>query len=257
MKKYCFFLFLIAFLTTAVFAGPKQGKVLSMLQAGRGWVGYGELPPDYNICSKCGPGVTWSMHQHIKSPSLTANSTQFNIGGQTPYSDVLWTNPLIGQNSSQGLPDSDHKLLPTLHNFIYDAYFYTSQLSRSQVLEFDISMYFNGLSLIWGNQCNLGGGHEWDIWDNAHSKWVNAGFSCSPKNNSWNHVQIEVQRESDNWLLFKSVTLNGVKHELDQYYAPGSAPQGWWGITINYQMDGNYQQAPYTTYVDKLNFTYW
>jgi len=234
-----------------------SGNVLSNLQSSWGWVGYGELPPDYNICSWPCPGVTWSMTQGMKNPSMSGDATQFNLGGTTAYSDALWTNPLIGQGSTQGLPDSNHTLLPTLHNFTYDAYFYGTDLPLSQALEFDVSMYFNGLSLIWGHQCRIAGGNEWDIWDNVDAKWIPTGVSCYPVNNSWNHVTIQVQRESDNWLLFQSITLNGVKTNINSYYAPGSAPDGWWGITVNYQTDGNYQQAAYITYVDDFSFTYW
>jgi hypothetical protein len=233
------------------------GNVLSHLQASRGWVGYGELPPNYNICSWPCSGVTWSMTQGIKSPSMSGNATQFNLGGTTPYADVLWTNPLIGQGSTQGLPDSDHKLLPTLHNFTYDAYFYANDLSVAQVLEFDISMYFNGLGLIWGNQCRIAGGNEWDIWDNVRQHWVSTGVACNPKSNSWNHVTLQMQRESDNSLLFQSITLNGVTSPINKYYPPGSAPGNWWGITVNYQMDGNYKQSPYSTFLDNFSFTYW
>ena len=233
------------------------GKVLSNLQASGGWASYGELPPDYGICSWPCSGVTWSMTQGIKTPSMSGNATQFNIGGTVPYSDVLWTNPLIGQNSTQGLPDSSHTLLPTLHNFTYDVYFYGTNLGVSQVLEFDISMYFNGLGLIWGNQCRIAGGHEWDVWNNVNNRWESTGVACNPVNNAWNHVTIHVQRESDNWLLFQSITLNGVTSNINRYYAPGWAPGNWWGITVNYQMDGNYQQSPYTTFLDNFSFGYW
>lgn len=233
------------------------GNVLSNLQASRGWIGYGEFPPAYNICTSCGSGVTYSMSQGIKSPSMTGNSTQFNIGGTAPYSDVLWTNPLIGQNSSQGLADSGHTLLPNLHNFTYDVYFYGNNLGASQVLEFDISEYFEGKSFIWGHQCRIAGGNEWDIWDNISQKWVPTGVACNPVNNSWNHVTLQVQRTWDNWLLFQSITLNGVTSTINQYYQPASAPSGWYGITVNFQQDGNHQQSPYTVWLDKFNFMYW
>jgi hypothetical protein len=36
---------------------------------------------------------------------------------------------------------------------------------------------------------------------------------------------------------------------------PGAAP-GWYGITVNYQMDGNNVQASYSILVDKLTFGY-
>jgi hypothetical protein len=241
---------------TPVTVTVQGGNVLSNLQASSGWKSWGELPPYYAICSAPCPGVTWSMSQGIKSPAMSGKSTQFNIGGTTPYSDVLWSIPLIGQGSTQGLPDSGHTLLPTLHNFTYDAYFYPTNLGVTQVLEFDISMYFNGLGLIWGNQCRVAGGNEWDIWDNVNSRWVPTGVACNPVNNSWNHVTIQAQRESDNSLLFQSITLNGVTSNINQKYAPGTAPSGWWGITVNYQMDGNSKQSANTTYLDNFSFTY-
>jgi hypothetical protein len=234
-----------------------QGNILPNLQASGGWNSWGELPPSYDICPLPCPGIAWSMAQGIKSPSLSGHATQFNLGGTTPYADVLSSIPLIGQNSTQGLPDANHTLLPTLHNFTYDAYFYPTNLGVTQVLEFDISMYFDGLGLIWGNQCRVAGGNEWDIWDNVTAQWVATGAACYPVNNAWNHVTIQVQRESDNWLLYQSITLNGVTTPINQYFQAGSVPSGWWGITANYQMDGNYQQAAYTTFLDDFSFIYY
>jgi hypothetical protein len=241
---------------TPVAITVQAGNVLSNLQSSGGWNGWGELPPVYGICSAPCPGVTWSMTQGIQTPSLSGHATQFNIGGTTPYSDVLWSLPLIGQGSTQGLPDSSHTLLPTLHNFTYDAYFYPTNLGVTEVLEFDISMYLNGVGMIWGNQCRVDYGNEWDIWDNVNAKWVPTGVACNPVNNAWNHVTIQGQRESDNSLLFQSITLNGVTANINQHYPPGSAPSGWWGITVNYQMDGNYKQAANTTFLDNFSFTY-
>jgi len=240
-----------------VVEGSDNQSTFSKLQASSGWVGYGELPPDYKICRAPCPGVTWSMKQHIGSPSRSGNSTKFNLGGTKPYSDALWTLGLIGQNTTQGMPDKNHTIIPTLHNFTYDAYFYTTQLSLSQVLEFDINMYFNGLSFVWGNQCRIAGGHAWDIWDNVDKKWVPAGAPCNPINNGWNHVVIQVQRTSDNRLLFQSISLNGNKHVINKYYAHGKCPNNWYGFSVNYQMDGNSKQTDYSTYLDDFNVTYW
>jgi len=233
-----------------------SGSTFTNLQASGGWVGYGEFPPKYDICTNCGPGVTWSMNQHVGSPSLTGNATQFSIGGTTPYSDVLWTNPLIGTHSSQGMPDGNHQIVPNLHNFVYDIYFYGSNLGLSQVLEFDINQYFNGMGFLWGHQCRIAGGNEFDVWDNIHAKWVATGIPCKPASNSWNHLTLQVQRTSDNQLLYQSITLNGATSVLNWKFAPFSVGN-WYGITVNYQMDGNYEQSPYTVYVDKFNFGYW
>jgi len=34
-------------------------------------------------------------------------------------------------------------------------------------------------------------------------------------------------------------------------------PSSWYGITVNYKMDGNYNQSANTTYLDNLSLTYW
>ncbi len=241
-------------------SGPSGsgGNVLSNLQASGGWSEYGELAPAYSICSSSSscPGVNWSMSQHVSSPSLSGNATKLTIGGNTPYSDVLWTDALIGQNSTQNLADSDHTLLPTLHNFTYDAYVYVTNYSITQDLEFDINMYMNGVGMLWGTQCNHLADGDWDIWDDASARWVSSGVACNLVNNSWNHVTVQAQRESNNTLLYQSITVNGATSNINQTSAPFSVPGSWWGITINYQMDGNYNQSANTTYLDNLSFTY-
>jgi hypothetical protein len=235
-----------------------SGKTFSDLQSSGGWNGYAQQPPMYGDCATCtaaGPGTTWARYQGVKSPSLSDSSTQFNIGGKMVYTDVLWNNHLIGDFSSQGLPDSNHTLVPTLHAFTYDVYFYGNNLGASQALEFDINQFFDNLGFTWGHECRIAGGKEWDIWDNANYKWTPTGIACNPIENGWNHLTIVGSRTSNNQLLYQSITFNGVTHVLNRTLPPFSAP-GWHGITINYQMDGNYKQSPYTVWVDKLNFTY-
>lgn len=234
-----------------------SGKTFWNVQSSGGWNSYAQQPPSYGDCTWCtpsGPETTWATYQGIKNPSLSGSATQFNLGGTQAYTDVLWNNHLIGDFSSQGLPDSNHTLVPTLSTFTYDVYFYGNNLGASQALEFDVNQFFGGMGFTWGHECRVGG-HEWDIWDNVGAKWVATGIPCNPNNNSWNHLVIQVQRTWDNKLNYQSITLNGETHVLNRIYAPFSAP-GWYGITLNYQMDGDSKQSPYTVYVDKLNFTY-
>ena len=223
-----------------------------------GWTGYALLPPLYNICSTCvpnGPQTTWAMTRAISSPSTSGNSSRMDVGGQTVYSDVLWNNHLIGDFSSQGLPDADHAIIPNVHNFTYDVYFYASDISASQALEFDINQFVNGQSFIWGHECRIAGGNEWDIWDNPGQKWHPTGIPCNPVSNAWNHLVIQAQRTSDNHLLFQSISLNGQVATLN--YSESPTPTTWYGITLIYQQDGNYKQQPYSVWLDKLTFTYW
>jgi hypothetical protein len=231
------------------------GNAFSNLQQSGGWAGAGQGPPDFIDCNPCGPQITWSMTQGITSPSLSGSSTRFNIGGTGPYWDVLFNNHLIGDGSSQGLPDPSHTLVPKYHNFTYDVYFWGANLQLAQAVEFDLNQFFDGMGFIWGHECRIAGGNEWDIWDNINQHWVPTGVACNPVNNSWNHLTIQVQRTSNNQLLYQSITLNGVTNALNTSYSPGPAP-GWYGVTVNYQMDGNNQQSPYSVFLDQLTFTY-
>ncbi|MFY9911814.1 MAG: Ig domain-containing protein [Candidatus Sulfotelmatobacter sp.] len=237
--------------------GGTLANSFSNLQRSAGWASYGQGPPDFIDCSPspC-DGITFSMQQGISSPSTSGLSTQYNLGGTADYTDALFNNHLIGAFSSQGMPDNNHTLVPTYHDFTYDVYFYGTNLELSQAVEFDINQFFNGQGFIWGHECRIAGGHEWDIWDNVNVHWIPTGIACNPVDNSWNHVTIRVQRTPENRLLYESITLNGVTNQVNQHYDPDSAPSDWYGITINYQMDGNYQQSPYSVYLDDLTFWY-
>jgi hypothetical protein len=174
-------------------------------------------------------------------------------GGTTQWGDVLWNNHLIGSFSSVGLPDYNHTLNASLHSFTYDVYFWVAKASVSQALEFDINQFTGGKSFIWGHECRVAGGNQWDIYDNVNHKWVPTGVACNPVSGAWNHLVIQVQRTSTNKLLFKSITLNGKTATLNHIESPTST--SWHGVTINYQLDGNRYNTPYEVYLDKLKFT--
>ncbi|HZP17051.1 MAG TPA: hypothetical protein VFB00_03730 [Terriglobales bacterium] len=239
--------------------GSSSGKTFSNLQNSSGWTGYALLPPNFPICSSCtssGPQAKWSWTPNVSSPSMDGISTKTTYGGgSVQWGDILWNNHLIGDFSSQGLPDWSKTLAPSLHNFTYDVYFWIGNTSDSQALEFDINQFVGGKSYIWGHECRLAGGHEWDTWNNPQQKWVPSGIPCYPKNNAWNHLTLQVKRTSDGHLLFHSITLNGSTAVLDRYDTPTST--NWYGITVNYQIDSNYYKTPYSVHLDKFTFSAW
>jgi len=243
--------------STSTKTSTSSGKTFYNLQSQSGWSGYALLPPSWGICSTCtsaGPQLKWSWTPNVSSPSMDGISTKTVYGGGTvQWADVLWNNHLVGYFSSQGLLDSNHTLVPTLHNFTYDVYFWVKDASVSQALEFDINQFTGGKKFIWGHECRIAGGHEWDIYDNVNKKWVATGIPCNPVSGAWNHLVLNVQRTSTNQLLFKSITLNGNTATLNHYESPTST--SWNGVTINYQLDGNRYGTPYTVYIDKLSFT--
>jgi hypothetical protein len=230
-------------------------STFSNLQASVGWESWGQLPPNYVDCAPCS-GLTWSMVQGITSPSLSGDATQFSTSGTKPYAVVLWVNPVIGQYSTQGLPDINKALVPSLYNFTYDADFYVTDASITHALEFDVAMYMSGVGMFWGTQCAQGGDGDWDVLDKGGKGWVSAGIPCSFAN-GWNHVTLQFQRVSGNGLLYKSITLNEVTAVINRTYPPQAVPSSWYGVTVNYQMDGDKTQAANTTYLDNLTLTYW
>jgi hypothetical protein len=254
MKLYIFLAIALGTLTSTAISQ----KTVSNLQNQKGWQGFALLPPAYLICSSCSPTGTkmnWSRSPGISSPSLSGDSTKHLIGGTTSFGDVLWNNHIIGDFSSQGIHDYNHTLVPTLHNFVYDVYFYVTNMPYSQALEFDINQFTGGKSFIWGHECRIAGGHEWDIWNNAKKHWVPTGVPCYPKNNAWNHLTLKVQRTSGGKVLFKSITLNGKTATLNHYFDPNTT--SWHGVTINYQQDLDRYKHSYGVWLDRLNFTYW
>ncbi len=208
----------------------------------------------WGSCSACagaggnGPTASYSMSQWQSSPSLDGQSTKFSIWGGSSYANVLWYKSLTSQIGSPG----------SQHHFIYDTYFYVDHSSAVQALEFDINQFVNGHSLIFGHQCNVLNGNQWDVWDNQGNKWVHTGIYCgAPTAYTWHHVTIQAERATDgsDWLHYVSITYDGNTHYIDWWYPPTSS--SWSGITVNFQMDGNYNEASYSTWLDKLTFSYW
>jgi hypothetical protein len=230
-------------------------NVLTDLQSSVGWESYGQLPPNYQDCSPCS-GISWIMTPNIASPSLSGDATEFDTNGTVPYAVVLWVNPVIGQYSTEGLPDKNETLIPALNNFTYDADFYVTNAQITQALEFDVAMYYSGNAMFWGTQCAMLGDQDWDYLNNVTQKWVSTGFPCSFVN-GWNHVTWQFRRLPGNQLQYSSITLNGVAAYVNETSAEYTVPTSWYGITVNYQMDGNKAQASNTTYVDNLTLTYW
>lgn len=233
------------------------GKSFSNIQRAGGWGQYGQGPPNFVDCSPspC-DGISFWMQQSINNPSKSGAATQFTLGGTTPYSDALWNNHLIGPLSSQGTFDGDGSMVRSVYNFTYDVDFYGDNLGAAQALEFDINQFFGGMGFIFGHECRVAAGNQWDVWDNKNAKWVPTGVPCNPNSNAWNHITLKVQRTSDNHLTYQSITLNGQTTNLNWTFEHGGAQNDWSGVTVNYQMDGNSRQDSYSVYLDNLTLTY-
>lgn len=221
------------------------------------WVSSGQVSPSYSDCNQSCPGVTFSMSEGITSPSLSGSAAQWNLGGTNSFSDVLFIDHLIGAFSTHGLPDTKQTIIPSIHNVIYDLYFYPTDAAHTQAMEFDINWSMNGVGMTWSTECRLEGGYEWDVWDNVAKHWLPTGFPCHPIPNAWNHVTVSGQRGPNNTVIYQTITLNGVVNNINQTFAPYAVPSNWYGLTVNYQMDGDKNQTSIVTYSDNMSLTYW
>ncbi len=204
--------------------------------------------PGWENCTVCagaggnGTSASFSMQQNVAQPSMDKLAAQFNLGGSTPYSDALWWKQLGGNQFA--------------HNFSYDLYFYIQNPGASQALEFDVNQSVDGRKYIFGTQCNLQGDHTWDVWDGPNGRWTSTNIPCATlPANTWNHLTLVFQRTPDNKAKFVSVTLNGVTKPINMAF--DAIAGGFHEINVAFQMDGNFQQASYSVWLDKVSLTYW
>lgn len=199
-------------------------------------------------CTTCagawgsGPTAQYSMVQGVSNPSLDGKSAQFWIGGSTPYSNALWWKQLGGNNGAR--------------NFVYDLYFYIKDPQYAQALEFDVNHSAGGKKYIMGVQCNIKDARQWQVWDGIAQTWRNTGVACSaPPAYTWNHLVEEFKHDSYGNVTFVSITLNGQKHYINRTY--GSLSSGVSEVNVAFQMDGDYAQHDYSTWLDKVTLSYW
>jgi len=199
---------------------------------------------DCTVCAGInanGPSAAYSMNENIASPSLDGQAAQFNIGGSTPYSDALWWKQLGGNNSAK--------------NFTYDLYFYLKNPNAAQALEFDVNQSNNVYKFIFGTQCNIKNGAQWDVWGNAAGNWIHTGIPCSmPSAYTWHHLTWQFKR-TDTQVVYVSFTYDGVTHYVNRSYPVRTKNVS--EINVAIQLDGNNTMTSYSEWVDKITLTYW
>ena len=188
-----------------------------------------------------GLGVASStLVQNQSQPSLDGSSAEFTMGGSTPYSNELYWAPLGGGNN--------------VSHFTYDLYFYVSDGSAPQALEFDVNQVFGGTRWTWGSECDFNQTHLWNIWDPLHEIWVPTSVACDYfPSNTWVHLIWTLERVG-NQVHYMTLNVADQTYNIDTYY---TAQPNWdqEGIDIAFQMDGNYKQQPYNVWLDEVNLS--
>lgn len=203
--------------------------------------------PGWENCTVCagagasGPSAVYSMAENVLSPALDGKSAQFNLGGKTPYSDALWWKQLGGNNA--------------IKNFTYDLNFYITNSNAPQALEFDVNQSNNAYKFIFGTQCNIKDGAQWDVWGNAAGNWIHTGIPCTaPAAYTWHHLTWQLQRTATQ-VIYVSLTYDGVTHYVNRTYP--ARPNNVSEINVAFQMDGDSKQTAFSAWLDKVSLTYW
>ena len=194
---------------------------------------------DGQICAAGLGDAVSTMTPGQSSPSMDGKSAKFSMGGPTPYSNILYWNPVGGGNS--------------VSHFSYDLYFYIDQPLVSQALEFDLNQTFGGTRWVWGSECNFNGSGKWNIWDDING-WKPTSVDCKPfPANTWIHLVWNVERVNDQ-VHYISLVVGNQTYNIDTYYP---AQPNWTleEIDAAFQMDGNYAQQPYNVWLDKVTLT--
>ncbi len=219
---------------------PPNQKTVAAIQSLGGWQWCTAKLNGQTCASGLGQAQS-SVTPHQQTPSLSGESSVFWIGGDTPYSNALWWKE-IG-------PDAK----PT--HFNYDLFFYLEDPTAPEALEFDVNQTISGTRYVWGTECSYRNTGYWQIWDTAAGKWFNTDVPCPQVSaRQWHHLVWQFERVG-NKAHYIGVTLDGKYTVVDKYFDPQQ--YGSKGISVAFQLDGDYRQTAYKVWIDKMNLISW
>src|SRR5215471_8554166 len=194
---------------------------------------------------ECASGLgdaTSSKTDNQTSPSLDGSSSKFDIGGPTPYSNVLWWRTLTPNDNAT--------------HFVYDLYFYIDQADLPEALEFDVNQSFNGTRWVYGTECSYKDTGKWDVWDGSTHKWVTSKVACPQiSSTTWHHLIWQFERVNGQ-VHYISVTLDNQTYPVDMYLGAESNFVGE-GVDVAFQLDGDSHQNPYSVWLNEVTLSEW
>jgi hypothetical protein len=223
-------------------AVPSNAKTITKIESLPGWQFCTAQTANHRPCASGLGNATSSKIDDQLSPSLDRSSSKFEIGGPIRYSNALWW-----------------KSFPTdsrATHFTYDLWFYIDHPDFSEALEFDVNQSFHGIRFAWATECSFKDSKHWDVWDPKDFKWVPSKLPCPEFSAfTWHHIIWEFEK-SNGRLHYKTLTVDDHAMAVDMFMDPQT---NWSGEDINvaFQMDGNFRQAPYSVWLDKVTLSFW
>lgn len=216
---------------------PATAKTITDIQTMPGW----------ESCTDCANGTfaAYSMTEQVASPALSGAAAKFSLeGGTAPFGVALWWKYLTTDGNAS--------------HFVYDLYFYMEDPTAAQALEFNVGQSVGGARYDFATQCDLDSfsDHTWRVWNPANKGWTSSSANCpQPGAKTWNHLVWEFERNSSGQVVFKAVTLNDKRTEINLSMPAQSDSSN--GIDVAFQLDANRDSALYSVWLDKVSLTYW
>lgn len=200
--------------------------------------------------------------QHVTTPSplpVASDGTAVlfqTLPGTEPYGNALYGSTIF---------DND----PTRTHFVVDMWVMPTS-SNVQTVELDLWTVVNGVTFMFGTQCNFASGH-WDFWDDTptappgHPHWQklsptpqNNDLVCNLQPNQWAHLRFDMSHDASSY-RFNSLEVDGVNHPLSELPASLPSPRPWKddGTAVQVQLDSNASATPFSVYIDNYNLTKW
>jgi len=191
-------------------------------------------------CASGQGDAVFAMTQNQSNPSLSGNSTRFDLSGPVGYSNALWWNQLGGGT--------------LLNHFTLALDFYISNGDVAEALEFDVNQSLNGTRYTYGTECSVLDTKQWNTWNAPTMSWVPTGIPCPPfASNTWHHLEWQFERLNGQ-VHYISVTVDGVTTPVNRFADPQPG-YPYQGFDVAFQIDGNYIQTPYSVWVDNWTLT--
>ena len=221
---------------------PPNAIVISKIEAMSNWQWCTATFSNGSACASGMGNATSSKEDNQTSPSRDGSSSEFDIGGPTPYSNALWFRTLTPNNNAT--------------HFVYDLWFYIDRAQLPEALEFDVNQSFGGTRWVYGTECSYKDTGKWDVWDGSIHHWVKSNVPCPQvSSTTWHHLVWQFEHVNDK-VHYISVTVDGQTFPVDMYLGTESNFAGE-GVDVAFQMDGDSQQNPYSVWLDQVTLTEW
>lgn len=203
---------------------PTSASSVSSIQTLGGW---------YAVHDGGTPGSSSGWSAVTSSPSRTGAARKFAM----TYTDFG------GERYSISFGDDE-----SATNFILDTWVYLpSGDTGLKNLELDMNQVIaGGQTVLYGMQCD-GWTGTWDVAINKGTTtkpwntWSHTSAPCNVQSwgkDQWHHIELSYSRNDTGWITYKSATLDGVSHSINQTVL-GAYMLGWGPtLLVNVQLDG-------------------